>query len=66
MCWLVFQFESSTEILFHYHFILKDINECDEMKTECEFCENLYGGYECTCPDGYELNDDEKTCRGLL
>ena len=41
-----------------------DINECVEMKTECEFCENVYGGYECTCPDGYELNEDEKTCRG--
>lgn len=40
-----------------------DIDECAEGKTECEYCQNTIGGFQCVCPDGYELNDDSKTCR---
>lgn len=41
-----------------------DIDECTEQNTGCQYCENAYGGYECTCPEGFELGEDEKNCVG--
>ena len=42
-----------------------DINECNS--DDCQqTCENTEGSYECQCKSGYELNDDQKTCDGLL
>lgn len=41
-----------------------DIDECAEQNTGCQYCENAYGGYECTCPEGFELGEDEKNCVG--
>lgn len=40
-----------------------DIDECSEGNTGCEYCQNTVGGFQCTCSDGFELNNDEKTCR---
>lgn len=40
-----------------------DIDECAEGNTGCEYCQNINGGFQCTCPDGFELNDDGKTCK---
>ncbi|ETN59950.1 hypothetical protein AND_008443 [Anopheles darlingi] len=40
----------------------EDINECEEQEHGCDYCENAYGGYQCTCPAGYELADDDKHC----
>lgn len=40
-----------------------DIDECAIGNTGCEYCQNTVGGFQCTCPDGFELNNDEKTCR---
>lgn len=40
-----------------------DIDECALGNTGCEYCQNTVGSYECTCLDGYELSDDQKTCR---
>lgn len=40
-----------------------DIDECAEGNTGCEYCQNTVGSFQCTCPDGFELNNDEKTCR---
>lgn len=40
-----------------------DIDECAEGNTGCEYCHNTPGSFQCTCPDGFELNTDEKTCR---
>lgn len=42
-----------------------DIDECQLGNTGCEYCQNSFGGFQCTCPDGFELNADEKTCRDI-
>ncbi|XP_065361428.1 fibrillin-2 isoform X1 [Calliphora vicina] len=39
-----------------------DIDECSEGTSGCEMCVNIEGSYECTCPAGFDLADDEKTC----
>ncbi|XP_013414404.1 pikachurin [Lingula anatina] len=38
---------------------------CDDVQVFCQqVCLNrYYGGYQCWCKDGYELNDDGITCR---
>ncbi|XP_038117535.1 multiple epidermal growth factor-like domains protein 6 isoform X3 [Culex quinquefasciatus] len=43
----------------------EDIDECVEQDHGCDYCRNAYGGYECTCPAGYELADDDKTCQDV-
>lgn len=42
-----------------------DIDECAEGETGCEHCQNAYGGYQCVCPEGFELAEDEKTCQDI-
>ena len=43
-----------------------DINECD-LENRCQHeCTNLPGSYRCTCPDGYRLSDNKRTCEGTL
>lgn len=39
-----------------------DIDECAEGTSGCQMCVNTEGSYECTCPSGYDLAEDEKTC----
>ncbi|XP_058980408.1 latent-transforming growth factor beta-binding protein 4 isoform X2 [Musca domestica] len=39
-----------------------DIDECAEGISGCQICINTEGSYECTCPSGYDLAEDEKTC----
>ncbi|XP_054732983.1 fibrillin-1 [Anastrepha obliqua] len=39
-----------------------DIDECAEGTSGCEQCINTDGSFECTCPGGYDLADDERTC----
>ncbi|XP_061395029.1 fibrillin-1-like, partial [Musca vetustissima] len=39
-----------------------DIDECAEGISGCQMCVNTEGSYECTCPPGYDLAEDEKTC----
>ncbi|XP_037034819.1 fibrillin-1 isoform X2 [Bradysia coprophila] len=39
-----------------------DIDECAQGNTGCEFCKNVNGGFECFCPDGFDIADDERTC----
>lgn len=46
-------------------FPCSDINECAQNPLLCAFrCTNTYGFYECTCPVGYELREDQKMCKG--
>ena len=40
-----------------------DINECSTNNGDCSHdCENTEGGYYCVCHQGYDLEQDEKTC----
>lgn len=59
-------------VLFHsivhlkfVHLFSKDVDECKEGTSSCEFgCVNTVGSYTCSCLSGYVLNRDGKTCRG--
>nr|CAD7456482.1 unnamed protein product [Timema tahoe] len=40
-----------------------DIDECQNETTNCSHeCVNEPGGYQCTCPEGYDIGDDDRTC----
>ena len=46
---------------------LTDLDECmgEGSDNECEQdCVNYPGGFNCSCFDGFELNDDEQ-CEGI-
>ena len=46
---------------------MSDIDECLGSDHGCEdICVNAIGTYNCSCREGYELNDDGRTCRGIL
>ena len=48
-------------------FILADIDECAMAKDDCAHnCTNTIGGFNCSCRDGYELEEDGKNCTGEL
>lgn len=51
--------------LHHSSFPSADINECSKNPLLCAFrCVNTFGSYECMCPTGYVLRDDQRMCRG--
>ena len=44
---------------------IADKNECAIGNGGCsDGCVNTDGSYHCTCPSGYELGGDERTCIG--
>lgn len=46
---------------FFFH---KDIDEC-AFKKPCQHeCRNTIGSYQCTCPPGYQLLSNGRTCKG--
>ena len=48
-----------------FSYVLIDNNECLDDNGGCEYnCNNTLGSYHCTCPPGFELNDDGKRCTG--
>ena len=52
---------------FMLMYIILDINECHESIGVCSHnCINNVGSYRCTCPNGYYLGTDGKTCQGSL
>ena len=43
-----------------------DVDECIQAPKPCNFiCKNTEGGYLCSCPRGYLLQEDGKSCKGL-
>ena len=47
---------------------VSDVDECSyEDKGGCQyFCINTVGSYQCDCPMGFILSDDERTCQGKI
>ena len=43
---------------------LKDINECNGHHQCDHECINMDGSYTCSCDPGYELDSDNRTCKG--
>ena len=51
--------------LYHYRSHLADIDECDTNNVSCEhICNNTIGSFECSCPDGYLLDENRRNCSG--
>ncbi|CDQ92861.1 unnamed protein product [Oncorhynchus mykiss] len=44
----------------------EDVNECAISPLLCAFrCINTFGGYECMCPGGYTLRENQRMCQDL-
>ena len=41
-----------------------DINECEQGLCSHD-CENNDGSFECSCPNGFVVVDDQLTCEGI-
>ncbi len=55
----------SYDLCVHLYSVCSDINECAVNPLLCAFrCINTFGSYECMCPTGYVLRDDNRMCRG--
>lgn len=52
--------------LFFYLFcvlLLADMNECQKGNGGCShYCRNTRSSFRCSCPQGYVLHTDKKTC----
>lgn len=47
--------------------IITEINECAATSSPCEHtCTNTVGSFQCSCNDGYLLDDDGRSCDGTL
>ena len=45
--------------------VFADVNECDLETDGCaHYCENTDGSFNCSCREGFELEDDGKNCAG--
>ena len=41
-----------------------DIDECDRFSPCDQNCNNTEGSFECSCNDGFQLQDSALTCEG--
>lgn len=71
--WLVVQRKKCLVLFQAVYFIcyifnqLADINECLEDRSVCQGgdCINTEGSYDCTCPEGFQINEN-KGCQGTF
>ncbi|KAJ9581453.1 hypothetical protein L9F63_023385, partial [Diploptera punctata] len=48
---------------FQGRYCQMDINECSVTPSVCSFmCVNMFGSYQCICPQGYNSSADRKSC----
>lgn len=59
--------------LVHEHLIFfrtcSDIDECEKFKDRglcIGQCNNVPGSYACSCPEGYRVGSDGRTCQGII
>ncbi|XP_070560028.1 mannan-binding lectin serine protease 1-like [Ptychodera flava] len=51
------------DIGFKAYYHSEDIDECLDQNGGCNnTCHNVYGGFFCSCPPGYRLHSDGRTC----
>ena len=44
-----------------------DVDECDKGIHNCtDECVNTPGGFRCRCSDGYQLEEDGVSCKGVI
>ncbi len=55
-------------VKFIFSFInFQDINECSTNNGGCSNnCTNTIGSYFCSCPLGFQLQSDQRTCKSKL
>ncbi|KAG9484730.1 complement C1s subcomponent [Eleutherodactylus coqui] len=47
---------------FAAYYVAADVDECDMYEPCSHFCNNYIGGFFCSCPPEYELQEDQQTC----
>ena len=51
---------------FKLDYYAHDVDECYQQGAVCSHgCRNFLGGYECSCPEGFFMSSDGKTCFGI-
>lgn len=57
----------SKTVNFGFCFTTADMDECSFSEFLCQHeCVNGPGSYYCTCPSGYNLLDDSRSCQGNI
>lgn len=47
-------------------FLSADIDECLQNNGGCDHtCTNTFGSFECSCDQGYDLDENGLTCQGI-
>ncbi|KAM4012892.1 complement C1s subcomponent-like [Anomaloglossus baeobatrachus] len=49
---------------FAAYYVTVDVDECKLSNPCSHFCNNYIGGFFCSCPPEYELQEDQSTCGG--
>lgn len=50
---------------YDHEYCFSDINECEKNNGGCsDNCTNTFGSFFCTCPEGFKLKLDDRTCEG--
>ena len=50
----------------NHEYVCADIDECQRMVRCQHECQNTPGSFRCTCPEGYRLSPNQRTCQGKV